>query len=61
MEKNVIGATQAQPIEPLVYFVSPVIAVRDIVIASVSGVPMIDYNRKSVSWCLKPKNLFPIN
>jgi hypothetical protein len=23
MEKNVIGATQAQPIEPLVYFVSP--------------------------------------
>jgi hypothetical protein len=23
MEKNVIGATQAQPIEPLVYFLSP--------------------------------------
>ena len=41
MEKNVIEATQAQPMEPLVYFVSPppppppVIAVRDIVIASV--------------------------
>ena len=48
MEKNVIGVTQAQPIEPLIYFLSPRESSEgysNSVCPSVSDVPMIDYSR----------------
>ena len=56
----------AQPIEPLVYFLSPCDSgegYSNSVCPSVSGVPMIGYNQLVgvLNQALEPKNLFPIN